>query len=73
MLVHHNPQKGCISTRPQTGCEPWQVKFQAQGEHKEACAVESLYVEMARRCGLEMPETSHFDQGPRLATFGVRL
>ncbi len=72
VLVQYNPQTGYLSTQPQAGCEPWLVKFQAEGEHKEACAIEALYAEMARRCGLDMPDTRYFDLGLRLAAFGVR-
>ena len=49
----------------------WLVKFPAQGEHKEVCAVEQLYAELARDCGLEVPASALFDLSPRLAAFGV--
>jgi serine/threonine-protein kinase HipA len=47
------------------------VKFPAQGEHKEVCAIEQLYAELARDCGLEVPDSAWFDLSPRLAAFGV--
>lgn len=54
------------------GGEAWLVKFPAQGEHKEVCAIENVYAELARRCGLEMPATRHFDLDRRLAAFGTK-
>lgn len=50
---------------------PWIVKFPAHGEHKEVCAIEHVYAELARGCGLDMPSTRHFDLDRRLAAFGA--
>jgi serine/threonine-protein kinase HipA len=50
---------------------PWLIKFQAQGEHKEVCAIEHLYAQLARDCGLEMPRTAYFDLDKKLAAFGI--
>ena len=47
------------------------MKFPAQGEHKEVCAIEQLYAELARSCGMEVPESRCFDLGVNLAAFGV--
>ena len=71
VLVHYRPDTQAMSTVAAAGFTPWLVKFQAQGEHKEVCAIECLYADMARRCGLEMPETRHFDLDRRLATFAI--
>ena len=46
-------------------------KFPGQGEHKDACAIEQLYAELARDCGLDMPDSAWFDLSPGLAAFGV--
>lgn len=51
---------------------PWLIKFPAHGEHKEVCAIEHVYAELARACGLNMPDSRHFDLDRRLAAFGVR-
>lgn len=72
VLVYFSPSIGHVSTQPHEGGQAWLIKFQAQGEHKEACAIEALYAEMARRCGLDMPATQLFDLGPKLAAFGIR-
>jgi serine/threonine-protein kinase HipA len=73
VLVQLDPASGDISTSetPDWG-QPWLVKFPSQNEHKEACAIEHVYAELARACGLEMPNTRHFDLGRRLAAFAIR-
>lgn len=72
VLVHHNPTTGFMSTVPFEGSEAWLVKFQAQDEHKEVCAIEVLYAELASASGLDMPTTRHFDLDKKLAAFGIR-
>jgi serine/threonine-protein kinase HipA len=49
----------------------WLVKFQAMGEHKEVCAIEALYAQLARACGLDMPDTQVFDLGAKQAALGI--
>ena len=49
---------GQISTRPDAAGSPWLVKFPAQGEHQEVCAIEQCYAELARECGLETPRAA---------------
>ena len=70
-LIQFDRNTGQVSTLPDVAGEPWLVKFQAQGEHKEACAIEHLYAGLARACGLEMPDTTYFDLSSGLAGFGV--
>ena len=60
-LVQHDAATGHVSTRGDAPGVPWLVKFPAQGEHKEVCAVEQLYAELARDCGLEVPASALFD------------
>jgi serine/threonine-protein kinase HipA len=50
---------------------PWLVKFPAQHEHKEVCAVEAMYGAIASACGLRMPVTRYFDLGENLSAFGI--
>ncbi|HEX8605357.1 MAG TPA: type II toxin-antitoxin system HipA family toxin [Pseudoduganella sp.] len=71
VLVHYHAATGQMSTQPFDGSAPWLVKFQAQNEHKEVCAVEHLYARLARDCGLEIPATQFFDLSPQLAAFGI--
>ena len=70
-LIQFDRDTGQVSTLPDAVGEPWLVKFQAQGEHKEACAIEHLFAGLARACGLEMPDTVFFDLSSGLAGFGV--
>ena len=71
VLVHYCAQAGVMGTQPMAGCQPWLVKFQAHGEHKEACALEDVYAQLARDCGLDMPATRSFDLDRTLAAFGI--
>ena len=52
--------------------EPWLLKFPAQGEHPEVCALETFYARLARAGGIDMPEAAHFALGAGHAAFGVR-
>jgi serine/threonine-protein kinase HipA len=70
-VVYYQPNTGQISTSSFGEAQPWLIKFPAQGEHQEVCAIEAMYAEMARACGLEMPATRYFDLGPDLSAFGV--
>jgi serine/threonine-protein kinase HipA len=70
-LVQYDRENGTISTLPEAPGESWLVKFPGQGEHKEVCAVEDAYCTMARRCGLEVPETRFFDIDSKIAAFGI--
>ena len=70
-LVQYDAATGQVSTRPDAPGSPWLVKFPAQNEHKEVCVIEQLYAELARDCGLDMPESRWFDLAPELAAFGV--
>ncbi|MYM89104.1 type II toxin-antitoxin system HipA family toxin [Rugamonas sp. FT82W] len=73
VLVRLDPASGQVSTLDDPGWgQPWLVKFPAQSEHKEVCAIEHVYAELARNCGLEMPATRHIDLDRRLAAFGVQ-
>lgn len=52
--------------------QPWLIKFPAHDEHKEVCAIEYVYSELARACGLEVPKTRYLDLDRRLAAFASR-
>ncbi len=70
-LVRYDAATGQVGTRSDAPGDPWLVKFPAQREHKEVCAIEQMYAELARDCGLELPASAWFDLSPRLAAFGV--
>lgn len=70
-VVQYNSATGNVSTRGDGPGEPWLVKFPAKGEHAEVCAIESLYADLARACGIEMPATRLFKLPGGLAAFGA--
>jgi len=59
--VYFDPSTGQISTTPIPSGAALLVKFQALGEHKEVCAIESFYAHLASACALEVPATRVFD------------
>lgn len=60
------------SGSPLTGdAKPWLVKFPAQGEHREVCAIEELYARVARQAGADVPQSQFFDLGENYSAFGV--
>ena len=71
VLVFHDPRTLHMSNQPFAGAGAWLVKFQAQAEHKEVCAIENLYADLARAFGLDMPATLYFDLDKKLAGFGI--
>lgn len=70
-LVQYDLASGQVSTLDASLGTPWLIKFQAQNEHKEVCAIEDVYATMARACQLDMPKTHYFDLGASLASFGI--
>jgi serine/threonine-protein kinase HipA len=72
VLVYYDPASGVMRTQVSDKEEPWLVKFPANGEHKDACALEHAYAQLAVACGLEMPQTRYFDLDSRHAAFGIQ-
>jgi serine/threonine-protein kinase HipA len=52
--------------------EPWLIKFPAQYEHAEVCAVEEAYARLARSGGIDIPSSRHIALGSKHAAFAVR-
>jgi serine/threonine-protein kinase HipA len=50
---------------------PWLVKFPARTELPEVCAIEKMYSDLVRECGIDMPPTQYFDLGSHGAAFGI--
>lgn len=71
-LVRYDALSGRISSREEAPGEPWLVKFNAANEHKEVCAIEQVYADMARASGIDMPVSRQFDLSKNLAAFGVK-
>lgn len=72
VLADFDPVTGCLSAGRAGVGQPWLFKFPVRDEHRDACAIEELYARVARRCGIEMPETRYFDLSGRYSAFGVR-
>lgn len=70
-LVQYDVQSESISTLVSAPGTPWLVKFPGAGENREVCAIEHVYSEMARQCGLDIPATRHFELGKKMAAFGI--
>ena len=73
VLVNFDPESGEVGegAQLQVGASPWLVKFPAQGEHREVCALEEAYARLARAGGMDMPRSHFFDLGAQYSAFGV--
>jgi serine/threonine-protein kinase HipA len=73
VLVDFNARTGQLSSgMPLTGsATPWLMKFPAESEHREVCAIEELYARLARHGGMDMPRSRFFDLGAKHSAFGV--
>ena len=71
-LLYRDPASGAFSTAAAPGLEAWLVKFPARQEHPEVCAIEAVYAECLRQCGIKTPETAYFDLPNGQAAFATR-
>ncbi|MEQ4617541.1 MAG: type II toxin-antitoxin system HipA family toxin [Corticimicrobacter sp.] len=71
-LVYRDPQSGAFTTAVTPGFEAWLVKFPAQGEHAEVCAIEGAYAQCLRMCDIETPDTEYFSLPNGLAAFASK-
>lgn len=72
VLVNYDTNTERISTDPHGNGDPWIIKFQAEKEHKEVCAIEELYAKLAKKSGLTMSDTRYFELGKNLSAFGTK-
>lgn len=70
-LVQYDPTNEQVNTHTDAPGNPWLVKFPTRNEHKEVCAIEQLYMLLARDCSLDVPDSRWFDLASNLAAFGV--
>lgn len=59
-LIYRDPKTGTFTTAATPGTEAWLIKFPAKDEHAEVCAIEMVYAECLRLCGIPAPDTEHF-------------
>ncbi len=71
VLVNFDVNNGRMSSADQGWGTPWLVKFPAQDDDREVCAIEALYACLAAACGMAVPATRYFDLGRSLAAFGI--
>ena len=71
-LVYRCSSTGLFSTVPHPNWEAWLIKFPAAQEHPEVCAIEYVYAECLRACGIATPETQHFVLSNGLAAFASK-
>ncbi|HKS11521.1 MAG TPA: type II toxin-antitoxin system HipA family toxin [Pseudomonas sp.] len=72
VLVYRDPETGGFTTAVTPGFEAWLVKFPARDEHAEVCAVEMVYAQCLRMCGIETPETQYFSLPNGMAAFASK-
>ncbi|OMG71045.1 type II toxin-antitoxin system HipA family toxin [Burkholderia ubonensis] len=72
VLVYRDPRTGSFTTAAMPGFEAWLIKFPAKEEHAEVCAIEMVYAECLRMCGIQTPDTLHFSLPNGLAAFATR-
>ena len=58
-LVYRDPVNLEFSTQASNQHEAWLIKFPAQQEHPEVCAIEAVYAYCLRLCAIETPD-NHF-------------
>lgn len=71
-LVYRDPQTGTFTTAVTPSFEAWLVKFPAREEHAEVCAVENVFAECLRMCGIPTPDTQYFCLPNGLAAFASK-
>jgi len=59
-LICRDADSGQFVTRSSPGFEDWLIKFPAGQEHPEVCAIEAVYAQCLRNCGIETPDTQYF-------------
>lgn len=64
-LVSYNPLNSCKN-------QDWLVKFRAATEHKEVCAIESWYLDLAQSCGLPVMDHGYLNLDEQNAAFAIK-
>ena len=71
-LLYRDNRTGVFTTAQVRGFEAWLVKFPAKDEHPEVCAIEMVYAECLRLCGIQTPDTHYFSLPNGLAAFATK-
>lgn len=70
--MYRNAGQRAFTTADAPGLEAWLVKFPAQNEHPEVCAIVAVYAQCLRECGINTPDTEHFDLPKGQAAFASK-
>ena len=71
-LVYRDPVTNEFSTVSSYQHEAWLIKFPAQQEHPEVCAIEAVYAECLRHCDIDTPDTQYFTLPNGLTAFASK-
>jgi serine/threonine-protein kinase HipA len=71
-LVEYDPVSGRMGTHSFENSVSWLVKFPGDNEDISVCAIEEIYARLARKAGIDFPESKWFPLANGLAAFGVR-
>lgn len=71
VLVNFDRNNNRMSNSERGAGVPMLVKFPAQHEHKEVCAIEVMYARIAIASGLRVPATEYFDLDKNLSAIGI--
>lgn len=71
VLVNFDRASNKMTNSEQGAGIPMLVKFPAQNEHKEVCAIEAIYGRIARACEIKVPGTEYFDLSEQDSAFGI--
>lgn len=72
VLVYRDPESGVFTTAVTPGFEAWLVKFPAREEQAEVCAIEMVFAQCLRMCGIDTPDTQYFSLPNGLAAFASK-
>lgn len=71
-LVYRDPVSNEFSTVHSSQHEAWLIKFPAQQEYPEVCAIETIYAACLRLCDIETPDTQYFNLPNGLTAFASK-
>ena len=72
VLAYFDPATNRLSNTPFAAGQPWLIKFPAENETKESCAVEKLYADLLTACDIETPPTRFFNLDSQRSAFGTK-
>lgn len=71
-LLYGDGGTGVFSTQARSNLDAWLIKFPARQEPPEVCAIEAVYAECLRRCGIQTPPCHYFKLPDGQAAFATK-